>query len=156
MKKKVDTVIIGAGTAGLYALRQISKKTDDFLLVNYGAYGTTCARIGCMPSKALIHAANSYHEMQKLFQKGLVKGDLPQLDLDKVFDEIRAVRDGMVSKILKRMENLKKKGKRIDGFAKFIDKNTIEVNGEIIEAKEFILATGSSPVARRPSWDLSP
>ena len=58
---KVDTVIVGAGSAGLSALREVRRYTEDFLLVNDGHWGTTCAAVGCMPSKALIEAANSFH-----------------------------------------------------------------------------------------------
>ncbi|MCB1965910.1 MAG: FAD-dependent oxidoreductase, partial [Candidatus Accumulibacter sp.] len=54
MDKKLDVIIIGAGSAGLAAMREVRKRTGDFLLINDGHYGTTCARVGCMPSKALI------------------------------------------------------------------------------------------------------
>ncbi|MBU2502264.1 FAD-dependent oxidoreductase, partial [bacterium] len=52
-----DVIIIGAGSAGLAALREVKKRTDNFLMINHGPYGTTCARVGCMPSKAFIEAA---------------------------------------------------------------------------------------------------
>ena len=58
---KVDTVIVGAGSAGLSALREVRRYTDDVQLVNHGSWGTTCAAVGCMPSKALIEAANAFH-----------------------------------------------------------------------------------------------
>ena len=58
MRKKVEVAVIGAGSAGLYALAQVRRKTDDFLLINNGPLGTTCARVGCMPSKALVQAGN--------------------------------------------------------------------------------------------------
>jgi dihydrolipoamide dehydrogenase len=61
MEKTLDVIIIGAGSAGLAALREVRKRTGNFLLINDGDYGTTCARVGCMPSKALIEAANAYH-----------------------------------------------------------------------------------------------
>ena len=46
----IDVAIIGAGTAGLAALRRVRKRTESLVLINDGAYGTTCARVGCMPS----------------------------------------------------------------------------------------------------------
>ena len=58
----VDVAIIGAGSAGLAALRQVRKRTESFVIINDGAYGTTCARVGCMPSKALIEAACSLQD----------------------------------------------------------------------------------------------
>ena len=54
MSEHVDVIIIGSGTAGLSAMREVRKKTEDFLLVNDGSWGTTCAAVGCMPSKALV------------------------------------------------------------------------------------------------------
>ena len=61
MKRRVDVAIVGAGTAGLSALAVVRQSTENFVLINDGAYGTTCARVGCMPSKALIEAANALH-----------------------------------------------------------------------------------------------
>ena len=58
---KVDTIIVGAGTARLSALREVRRYTDDFLLVNDGHWGTICATNVCMPSKALIEVANAFH-----------------------------------------------------------------------------------------------
>jgi len=65
MEKKVDVAIVGAGTAGLSALREVRKVTEDFVIINGGAYGTTCARVGCMPSKVLIQVANDFHRRGK-------------------------------------------------------------------------------------------
>ncbi|MDD3495181.1 MAG: FAD-dependent oxidoreductase, partial [Dysgonamonadaceae bacterium] len=61
MKREVDVAVIGAGSAGLYAISQVKKQTSDFVLINSGYLGTTCARVGCMPSKALIYIAEYYH-----------------------------------------------------------------------------------------------
>ncbi|HSW52932.1 MAG TPA: FAD-dependent oxidoreductase, partial [Sulfuricaulis sp.] len=60
MIETLDVVIIGAGTAGLSALREVRKRTQSFVIVNHGPWGTVCARVGCMPSKVLIEAANAY------------------------------------------------------------------------------------------------
>jgi dihydrolipoamide dehydrogenase len=49
---QVDVAIIGAGTAGMGAYLAARKHTDSILLIEGGAYGTTCARVGCMPSKS--------------------------------------------------------------------------------------------------------
>nr|WP_206600333.1 FAD-dependent oxidoreductase [Chromobacterium sphagni] len=61
----VDVAIIGAGTAGMAAYRAARAHTDSVLLIEGGAYCTTCARLGCMPSKFLIAAAEAaYHARQ--------------------------------------------------------------------------------------------
>lgn len=55
-ERKVDVAIIGAGTAGLAAYRRVREHTDQVVLIEGGPHGTTCARVGCMPSKLLIAA----------------------------------------------------------------------------------------------------
>ena len=57
----VDVAIIGAGTAGMSAYRAALAHTPGVLVVEGGPYGTTCARVGCMPSKLLIAAAEAAH-----------------------------------------------------------------------------------------------
>ena len=59
----VEYAIIGAGTAGLGAYSKISRKTDSVVMIQDGPYGTTCARVGCMPSKLLITAADYAHHL---------------------------------------------------------------------------------------------
>ncbi|KUO62912.1 MAG: hypothetical protein APF80_14095 [Alphaproteobacteria bacterium BRH_c36] len=72
---KVDTVIVGAGSAGLSALREVRRYTDDLLLVNDGHWATTCAAVGCMPSKALIEAANAFHRRGAFDEFGIRSAD---------------------------------------------------------------------------------
>ena len=57
---KVEVAIIGAGTAGLAAYREVRDHTDGVILIEGGPHGTTCARVGCMPSKLLIAAAEAH------------------------------------------------------------------------------------------------
>jgi dihydrolipoamide dehydrogenase len=82
-----DVIIIGAGSAGLAALREVRKRTDNFLLINDGPYGTTCARVGCMPSKALIEAANAFHQRHR-FDAFAIRG------ADQLTVEVPAVLNG--------------------------------------------------------------
>jgi dihydrolipoamide dehydrogenase len=58
---QTDVAVIGAGTAGMTAFRSALAHTDRALLIEGGPYGTTCARVGCMPSKLLIAAADAAH-----------------------------------------------------------------------------------------------
>ncbi len=64
-QRKVDVAIIGAGTAGMTAYRQAREHTDNLLVIESGVYGTTCARVGCMPSKLLIAAAEVSHQIDR-------------------------------------------------------------------------------------------
>ena len=69
MTRKVEVAIVGAGTAGLAALAQVKKKTDSYVLINGGELGTTCARVGCMPSKVAIQVADDF-QRRTIFERG--------------------------------------------------------------------------------------
>ena len=60
MTRHVDVAIIGAGTAGLAAMAQVRRAQRSFVLIDGGELGTTCARVGCMPSKALLQVAEDF------------------------------------------------------------------------------------------------
>ncbi|MQM30774.1 MAG: dihydrolipoamide dehydrogenase, partial [Candidatus Accumulibacter phosphatis] len=81
MEKTLDVIIIGAGSAGLAASREVQKRTENFLLINDGPYGTTCARVGCMPSKALIEAANAFHRRHSFDAFGIRGGAALSIDV---------------------------------------------------------------------------
>ncbi|SVB18332.1 uncharacterized protein METZ01_LOCUS171186, partial [marine metagenome] len=61
--RKVDVAVIGAGSAGMPAFRAARKHSENVVLIEGGVYGTTCARVGCMPSKLLIAAAEAAHSV---------------------------------------------------------------------------------------------
>src|SRR5690606_14911331 len=104
--QRVDVAIVGAGTAGLAALREVSKRTEDFVLINDGPYGTTCARVGCMPSKALIAAADAFHSHTNFEEFGIRNADALTLDMPAVLHRVRALRDHFVTGVLKSTEGL--------------------------------------------------
>jgi dihydrolipoamide dehydrogenase len=141
---KVDTIIIGAGTAGRSALREVRQYTEDFLLINDGHWGTTCAAVGCMPSKALIEAANAFHTRHTFDEFGIEGAESVCANIPAVFARVRKMRDDFV-------EDLEatpyKMGKRaISGRAKLLGPKHLEVNGKKFEARTIILAPGSSPI----------
>lgn len=139
----VDVAVIGAGTAGLVALREIQKVTERFVLIQDGPMGTTCARVGCMPSKVLIQTAEDFHRREFLGAKGIRGGDGLRVDGAAVMRHVRALRDrfteGMVEKTLRYGDKL------IGGHARFVDPNRLEVDGRMIRARRIIIAAGSRP-----------
>lgn len=147
--RKVKYAIVGAGTSGLTALGAIRKQTDDFVIINGGHYGTTCARVGCMPSKALIHSANHFYETKHFEDLGIQGAQGLLIDQAKVMQRVRGFRDRFTGGI-KASTTDDLGDKRIDGYAKFVDQMTLQVNDEIIQAERIILATGSSPVIPKP------
>lgn len=130
--KKAKVVVIGAGSGGLYALSQIRRATNDFLVVDHGPLGTTCARVGCMPSKVLIQAAEDYHRRETLAAEGIAGGEGLRVDPAAVLAHVRKLRDGFVGHIVPRTEALG--DKLLRGTARFVGPNAIEVEGERIEA----------------------
>ena len=94
--KKVDVIIIGAGTAGLSARREIEKQTENYLVIDDGPLGTTCARVGCMPSKVLIQVAEDYHRRLSLEEEGINGASHLSIDGHKVMEHVRKLRDRFV------------------------------------------------------------
>ncbi|MDG6773396.1 dihydrolipoyl dehydrogenase [Thiomicrorhabdus sp. ZW0627] len=148
--RKVEYAILGAGSAGLTALGVIRKRTDDFVIINGGHYGTTCARVGCMPSKTLIQSANLFHKRSEYDEFGLEGAEAVSVDVTKVMERVRRYRDLFTAGVQSGTTDTLKPGQSISGFAKFVAPNRIEVNGEIIEAERIIIATGSRPVVPTP------
>jgi dihydrolipoamide dehydrogenase len=149
---KVDTVIVGAGSAGLSALREVRRYTDDFLLINDGHWGTTCAAVGCMPSKALIEAANAYHRRHAFDAFGIRGADSLRADIPSVLARVRKMRDGFVKGPQSVPGKLGQKA--ITGRARLLGPGRLQVNGDEIEARAIILAPGSRPVVPGPWADF--
>lgn len=137
-----DVIVIGGGTAGLgayrYAKNQLGKKA---LIIEAKDFVTTCASVGCMPSKLLIAAAENMHEINKSHQFGINVSGI-SIDEEKLLSRVRSERDRFVG-FVKEGANKIDPADRIIGYAKFINKNTIEVNGKEYQSKTFVIATGS-------------
>lgn len=143
-KRKVDVAIIGTGTAGMGAYRAAVKETDSIALIEGAEYGTTCARVGCMPSKLLIAAAEAAHNTEKAHKFG-VNSEIKNIDGRAVMDRVKSERDRFVGFVIESVESFNP-DHRIQGYAKFKNDNTLIVNDEIeIEAQSIVIATGSSP-----------
>lgn len=138
----LDTLIIGGGSAGLAALQEVRKRTDNYLIVNDGPWGTTCARVGCMPSKLLIEAANAFHRRESFDVFGIRGADKLSVDLPAVLERVRQMRDGFVAGTIK---DSYVGERQIDGRAALLGPNRVSVNGQEHETKSIIVATGTRP-----------
>lgn len=146
MEKQVDVAIIGAGSAGLSAVHQVRKHTDNYLLIDGGELGTTCARVGCMPSKVLIQIAEDF-QRRKLFEReGINNGDALTVDYEEAMEHVQDLRDAFVDMVFGSLEPVEEAGKLVESYAKFTSNNTLEIDGEIINADKVIIATGSTPI----------
>ncbi len=145
----VDVAIIGAGTAGLYALREVRRAKKTFILIDSGPLGTTCARVGCMPSKVALHIAEFWHGQREFPRFGISGAEHLQLDSKQAWAELRRQRDKFAGGAAAGAERAA--GEHLlMGRARFLTPTLLEVkhaNGtQEIQAKSVIIATGSRPV----------
>ncbi|MGG4774690.1 dihydrolipoyl dehydrogenase [Paenalcaligenes sp. Me52] len=142
----VDVAIIGAGTAGMTAYRQVLRRGKTAVLIEDSHYGTTCARVGCMPSKLLISAADHRHAIDEAPKFGInVDTTTVEVDGVAVMDRVKRERDRFVSFVVSDVEGFDADTK-LWGTARFIDTNTLEVGDHSqVKAKAFVIATGTSP-----------
>ena len=149
--KQVEVAIIGTGTAGMVAYRAAKKHSDNVIVIEASHYGTTCARVGCMPSKLLIAAAEAAHAAGATEQFG-VNIESIQIDRKAVMKRVQAERDRFVGFVIDSVEDFTEEDK-VFGFAEFLDDHRLIVNSNssssekdlIIEAKRIVIATGSTP-----------
>jgi len=141
---QTDVVVIGAGTAGLSAYRNAKQFTQNVLMIESGPYGTTCARVGCMPSKLLIAAAEAAHSIEMAPAFG-VHSSKPVIDGKAVMARVKSERDRFAGFVVEAVDEIPSEDK-IRGYAQFLDANRVQIDDHtIITAKRFVIATGSRP-----------
>ncbi len=142
--KHYDVVIIGAGTSGLTARREIEKKTKNYVVVDDGPMGTTCARVGCMPSKVLIQVANDFNQTLKFSKIGITGQDHLKVNSTDVMNHVRSLRDRFVRGV--KSGEPEWADKLIRKRAKIISKNEVQIGDDLVKADKIIISTGSSPI----------
>lgn len=151
-EKKVDVAIIGSGSAGLYALGKVKPSGKSFVLINGGELGTTCARVGCMPSKALIQTAHDLSSSKILGRYGAEGHDQIEIDLNETLEYVQDMRDNFVDRVLSNSTDHMSEEVLIEGYAKFVEPNLLQAGDQLIRADKIIIATGSRPVLPKP-WE---
>ncbi len=138
-----DVAIIGAGTAGLAAERSARSNGAKTLLIDETFGGTTCASVGCMPSKLLIAAADAAHAVRSAHVFG-VDAD-PVIDGAAVMARVRKERDKFVAGVEKSIAKIPDAVK-VCARARFTGPTTLALDdGRTVRAKAVVIATGSSP-----------
>lgn len=136
-KRQTDLLILGAGAAGLTAAFTGAGFSKKVILIDKNKPGGECTWSGCIPSKALINRAKEIHHVRKYVPDY-------QPDTAHLLEEVRHVMEDVYQN--ESPDVLQKAGiEFVQGKATFLDAFTVEVNGEQIEAKKVILATGSKP-----------
>lgn len=139
-----DVAVIGAGSAGLAAYRAAKAHGKRAVLIESGPYGTTCARVGCMPSKLLIAAAEAAHAVVEAPGFGVHAGAL-RIDGKAVMQRVKSERDRFVGFVVKGVENINP-AERLRGHARFIAADCLQVDDHTrVQAASIVIAAGSSP-----------
>ncbi|MEO8754049.1 MAG: dihydrolipoyl dehydrogenase [Casimicrobiaceae bacterium] len=140
-----DVAIIGAGTAGLAAYRSARAAGKRAVIVEAGPHGTTCARVGCMPSKLLIAAADAAHAHSNWDAFGLRLEGRVRVDGAAVMARVRRERDRFVGFVLDAVDKIPESD-RVTGRARFTAPDTLVVDDhtEVVFAAA-VVATGSAP-----------
>ena len=145
MKQPYDLAIIGAGSGGLTAAAFAARLGARVALIEKNRIGGDCTWTGCIPSKALIHAAKVAQEARTAARFGIVTAPV-SVDMAKVREHIRSA----VEKVYRAEdpETLAKRGiDVIFGGARFVDAHTIAVGDRLIRAARFLITTGARPTA---------
>jgi dihydrolipoamide dehydrogenase len=153
-ERNVDVAIIGSGTAGLNAMGQTRRAGKSFVLINGGEPGTTCARVGCMPSKAMIQVAEEYHRRTHLGKYGIDGHEELSLDVPEAMEHVQDLRDTFVDRVLSNSTDDMPPDLFIQDYARLIEPNLIEVAGQRIRAGAVVIATGSRPLMPEPWKDF--
>ena len=140
-----DVAVIGAGTAGLAAYRAARAAGARAVIIEGGAHGTTCARVGCMPSKLLIAAAEAAHGIERAPKFGVHVDASVRVNGREVMARVKSERDRFVGFVVAGVESIPSED-LVAGRARFADDNTLDVeDGPRITAKSVVIATGSRP-----------
>ena len=145
---QTDLLVIGLGPGGTAAAFRAADLGLNVTCVNSGPIGGTCLNVGCIPSKAYLHAAEMRYAIDEIGHCGLT-AENPQFD----FEKLRSWNKSVVNKLNTGLNGLAKmrKVQVIEGSAKFLSKNEVEVTSDdgsvdSITFKNVIIAAGSRPV----------
>lgn len=142
--KKFDLIIIGGGAGAFAAAIRANELKAKTAIINAGLpLGGTCVNVGCVPSKTLLYASEVLHHATHHGVPG-IELEIRYFNFQKVVQDelalVETLRQEKYANVLKNLEFVT----LIEGKAKFISQNEVEVNGETLSAGKFIIATGST------------
>jgi len=153
-ERQVDVAVIGAGTAGIAAYRAARAAGANVVLVEGGESGTTCARVGCMPSKLLIAAADAARAVSEASAFGIHVNGGQQVDGRAVMARVRRERDRFVALVARDMLSVPE-ADRLQGQARFLDDRRLAIGAHaVLTAKSIVIASGSRPAGLEAWPDL--
>jgi len=139
-----DLIIIGGGAGGFASAIRANELGAKTAMINSGLpLGGTCVNVGCVPSKALLNAGEIIHSVRNHGVPG-IKLKMESFDFRKVVEDelalVEYLRQEKYEKVLKNLANVS----LIEGKARFSSRDTVEVNGKVLSARKFVIATGST------------
>lgn len=139
---KPDLCVIGAGSGGLSVAAGAIQMGASVVLIEKGLMGGDCLNYGCVPSKALLAAGHAAHAHENAGPFGVSFSD-PVVDFQAVHDHVKSVIAGIAPHdSVERFESL---GVTVlQGAAQFTSDKEVSVNGQVVRARRFVVATGSS------------
>ncbi|WP_020590890.1 dihydrolipoyl dehydrogenase family protein [Kiloniella laminariae] len=138
---KTDICVIGGGSAGLSVAAGAVQMGAVTVLVESGKMGGDCLNYGCVPSKALLVAGRAARAGKKAQDFG-VEYEAPRVNFRAVHDHVKAVIAGIEPH--DSVERFEKLGVRVvQGHGSFLDRKRLQVGDQVIEARRFVIATGS-------------
>lgn len=144
MNKWYDIIVIGAGAGGLVVAIGAAKAGKKVLLIEKGAYGGDCTNYGCIPSKSLIASAKNAHALYSCRELGIIPSPF-SVEMGNAFERVRNI----VSKVRSHEDPPALNALGVEtrnGTAFFENPHTLNVNGESVQGKQIVIATGSHPL----------
>ena len=148
-----DVIILGSGPGGyVCAIRCAQLGLKTAVVEGRETLGGTCLNVGCIPSKALLHATHQLHEAEHNFEKMGLKGKAPTVD----WKQMQAYKDDTIGQNTKGIEYLFKKNKIdwLKGWGSIPEAGKVKVGDATHEAKHIVIASGSES-ARVPGADVT-
>lgn len=140
--KEYDFIAIGGGSAGLGAARMVRKVGRTVAVLDQGPIGGLCALNGCNPKKVFVRSSEVLDEIRRASEFGIAVSDI-RIDWSRVVDR----KETFTSPVTRMSEeSLQEQGiELIQGHPQFVGRNELQVNGQRLSAKGFLIATGSQP-----------
>ncbi|OTU23910.1 glutathione-disulfide reductase [Acinetobacter pittii] len=141
MSKHYDYIAIGGGSGGIASVNRAAMYGKKCALIEAGDIGGTCVNVGCVPKKVMWYAAHIGDAIRQYAPSYGFTTEVKSFDWQKLIRN----RQAYIERIHTSYNNVLSKNNVdvIHGFAKFIDKNTIEVNGDLLTADHILIATGT-------------
>ncbi len=152
MNNQYDLITIGGGSGGLAVAETAAKLGQKVAIIEAAKIGGTCVNNGCVPKKVMWYAANLAHAVDQANDFGI-----PSQRQSTHWQKLVGARQGYIENINNYWNDYVDSNgiAHINGFAHFVDSNTIKVNDKILQANHIVIATGGQPIVPNlPGADL--